>query len=187
MMGTKKDFRLLYLYLFADITWQFPYWAGLKQTLWWQWQEKNCLLTGRNLEQNRTQYWAAVCLDSQHCWVSFRNHDPIPSHHSARLHHVHTSEQVGQHVLIRRRLNQSIVSVSKTFIYHRSLNSDPATDVLDLRGSRWESIAVNRLIFGGLGSKFKLVFGGMREEERKRHKQRDKEMIKVRQSVTTAE
>lgn len=61
---------------------------------------KNCLLTGRNLEQNRTQHWAAICLDSQHCWVSFRNNDPIPSHHSARLHHVHASGQAVQHVFI---------------------------------------------------------------------------------------
>lgn len=105
--------------------WHFPYWAGLKQTPWWQLRVKNCLLTGRNLEQNRTQHWAAICLDSQHCWVSFRNNDPIPSHHSARLHHVHASGQAVQHVFIvdgwiidRQRLQN---------FYHQTFITAPLT------------------------------------------------------------
>lgn len=88
---------------------------------------KNCLLTGRNLEQNRTQHWAAICLTAN--TVGFHSGIMIRSHHTTqpdctmftpRGRLSNTSSYVDDWIIDRQRLQN---------FYHQTFITAPLTAI----------------------------------------------------------
>ena len=94
--GLERAYSLIHLF---TETQHFPH----EQALGDSGEEKKCLLTGRNLEQNWTQWWMAICLD-QLGWERERERkrerEEVWDTHKLTHTHTHTQTHRQTHTLM---------------------------------------------------------------------------------------